>query len=93
MKKYNIVTSKKYVQNGQEKTQCNTVGTLVYFPANGDKGEGFALELNMYPATKFSVFEKTNQTVHPPLPTVSYDTRTSPTEDYPDGIDTSEIPF
>lgn len=58
MKKYDIVTAKKYTKNGEEKTQWNNVGSLVFFPANGDKKEGYALELSMYPETKFMVFEK-----------------------------------
>ena len=41
MKRYNVVVPKKYVSNGEEKTQWNTVGSLVYFPANNGKGEGF----------------------------------------------------
>ena len=52
MKKFTINTAKKYKKDGQEKTQWNRVGTLVEFK----EGE-FALELNMFPDTKYFVFE------------------------------------
>lgn len=66
IKKFDVVTAKKYTKDGEEKTQWNNVGSLVKFDANGDKPEGFALELSMFPETKFMVFEKkpkTGQTV------------------------------
>ena len=52
MKKYTINTAKKYTKDGVEKTQWNNVGRLVEFK----EGE-FALELNMFPDTKYFVFE------------------------------------
>jgi len=52
MKRFNINTAKKYTKDGEEKTQWNRVGTLVEFK----EGE-FALELNMFPDTKYFVFE------------------------------------
>lgn len=58
MKKYDIVRAKKYTKDGEEKTAWQNVGSLVKFDANGDKPEGYALELNMFPETKFMVFEK-----------------------------------
>ncbi len=58
MKKYNVVTKKVYVKDGQEKKQWMNVGTLTHFPKNGDRDEGFILELAMFPDTKFSVFEQ-----------------------------------
>ena len=58
MKRYNIVVPKKYTSNGEEKTQWNTVGSLVYFPANNGKDEGFALDLHMFPNTPIKVFEQ-----------------------------------
>lgn len=58
MKKYNISVPKKYTKNGEEKTSWSTVGTLVHFPANGEKQEGFIMELNMFPNTTFKVFEQ-----------------------------------
>jgi len=57
--RYNVTVPKKYTQNGEEKTQWNTVGTLVKFDATGDKPEGYKLELSMYPDTTFKVFEQT----------------------------------
>lgn len=57
MQRFNIVTKRTYkTKSGEEKTAWNNVGSLVHFPASGDKDEGFALELNMHPDTKFYVF-------------------------------------
>ena len=58
-KRYNIVIGKKYDNNGEEKTQWNNVGKLVYFPATAEKKEGFILELHMFQNIKFSVFPET----------------------------------
>ena len=58
MRKYDICTKKVYEINGQEKKSWPRVGSLVYFPANGDKPEGYKLELNMYPGTPFFIFEQ-----------------------------------
>lgn len=59
MQKYDIVTAKKYTKNGEEKTQWNNVGSLTYFdPTPKQQNGGFALELNMFPETKFMVFER-----------------------------------
>lgn len=58
MKRFNIVTRRTYVQNGEEKAQWNNVGTLVKFDEREDKPEGFALELHIHPDTKFYVFEQ-----------------------------------
>lgn len=57
MKRYDVTVPKKYTKDGEEKTAWNRVGTLVQFPASGDKPEGFILELSMYPETKFGIFE------------------------------------
>ncbi len=59
MKKFNITVPKKYMKDGEEKTQWNRVGTLIYFDADAEssKEEGFILELSMFPETKFGVFE------------------------------------
>ncbi len=62
MKRYNVVTSKIYTKNGEEKKAWSTVGTLLEFPATDDKDKGFALELYMFPTTKFSVFEQKEKT-------------------------------
>lgn len=58
MKRYNITVPKNYTKDGEEKTQWNNVGTLVKFEASADKPESYILELNMYPNTKFGVFEQ-----------------------------------
>ncbi len=55
-KRFNVVVPRKYEVNGEEKTAWGTVGTLVYFGQNKDGEEGFALELNMFPETKFKIF-------------------------------------
>lgn len=83
MKKFNITVPKKYTKNGEEKTAWNNVGTLVHFPANGEKSEGYILELNMFPETPFKVFEQRERAQEAPqgyqptqttnIPTVKYD--------------------
>jgi hypothetical protein len=57
MQRYNISVPKKYTKDGEEKTAWKNIGTLVQFPATDVKPEGFILELNMFPDTKFGVFE------------------------------------
>ncbi len=52
VKRYNVVRPKKYVKDGEEKTQWLQVGTLVQF----DNG-GFGLELN-HTSEKFMIFEQ-----------------------------------
>jgi hypothetical protein len=52
VKRYNIVTRSVYTKkDGTEKVNWLTVGTLSEFE------DGKALELNMFPGTKFYVFE------------------------------------
>ena len=58
MQRYNITTKRTYQKDGEEKAQWNQVGTLAEFPAERDKEKGFAMELNMFPGTKFYVFEQ-----------------------------------
>jgi len=58
MQRYNITTQRVYTQNGEEKKSYPRAGTLVKFEATADKPEGFILELNMFPNTKFYVFEE-----------------------------------
>ena len=58
MKRYNIVTRKTYEKNGEEKTQWLRVGTLAQFPPTAEKEESFIMELNMFPHTKFFIFEQ-----------------------------------
>jgi hypothetical protein len=57
MKKFNIAVPKKYIKDGEEKTAWNNVGKLIFFPKTDTKPSGFALELSMFPETKFMVFE------------------------------------
>lgn len=58
IKRFNICTRKTYIdRNGQEKINWLRVGNLVYFPANGDKLDGYKLELYMFPGTTLHVFE------------------------------------
>lgn len=59
MQRYNVTVPKKYTQNGEEKTSWKNVGTLVKFEAKDGKPESYILELNMFPETKFGVFEDT----------------------------------
>ncbi len=66
MTRYNIVTSKEYEKNGEVKKQWMNVGSLVKFEADAEKPEGFILELNMFPGTKFSVFEQKPREDGPP---------------------------
>jgi len=58
MEKYDIVTGRKYEKDGETKTAWRNVGTLTKFPANGEKEESYALELNMFPETKMMVFKQ-----------------------------------
>jgi hypothetical protein len=56
MKKFNLNTKRTYTgRDGVEKTQWLTVGTLTQFDT--ERG-GMALELNMFPDTRFYVFEQ-----------------------------------
>mgnify|MGYP001561031456 FL=1 len=59
--RYNIVVPRKYEHNGDEKTAWGQGGTLVHFPATGDKPDGFIIELNMHPDTTFKVFPQENK--------------------------------
>ncbi len=59
MKRYNVVVKKTYTNKaGEEKSMWPTVGSLVFFPANEDKPDGYKLELNMFPNVRFYVFEQ-----------------------------------
>lgn len=51
-KRFNVVTKKTYTKNGVENSSWNNVGSLVAFD------DGYALELSMFPDTKFYVFEQ-----------------------------------
>lgn len=65
MERYNISVPKKYTKDGVEKTSWKSVGSLVRFPARDGKEESFALELNMFPDTKFGVFKDEKKTDTP----------------------------
>lgn len=58
MKRYNISVPRKYTKNGEDKTAWGNVGKLVHFDKTEEKPEGFIIELNMFPDTKFMVFEE-----------------------------------
>ena len=75
MKKFNITAPRKYTSNGEEKTFWANVGSLVKFEATADKPEGFIIELNMFPDTKFMVFEDK------PRESQGEETQTSPREE------------
>ena len=53
MKKFNVVSPKKYTKNNEEKTIWLQVGTITEF----DKGNQI-LELNMFPNEKYCIFEQ-----------------------------------
>ena len=85
IKRFDIVVPKEYQQNGETKKQWRNVGTLVYFPASGDKNEGYRLELSMFPNTNFYVFEQKSK-----------EERASPTRkaSAPEGeINIDDVPF
>jgi hypothetical protein len=56
MKRFNVSVLREYEKDGEKKTAWGNVGKLVYFPATESNEEGFILELNMFPTTKFGVF-------------------------------------
>lgn len=64
-KRYNITAPRKYIKDGEEKTAWAPIGRLIYFEATADKEEGFKLELNMFPDTKFSIFPENEREVQP----------------------------
>jgi len=91
VKRYNISVPKKYEQNGEVKTSWRSVGELVEFEATETKPKGFILELNMFPETKFGVFEKQLQeTKQAPLPQSSVnEVKTERVEE----VKVEDIPF
>lgn len=93
MKRYNISVPKKYIKDGEEKTAWNRVGTLVKFEATNEKPEGYILELNMYPETKFGVFEDKPRNTESQEsgykePVVQTEDRTTG-----DGMNVDDVPF
>lgn len=101
MKRFNIVVPKKYTSNGEEKTQWNTVGTLVHFPATAQKDEGYIMELFMFPSTTLKVFEqkprddaRPAQRTAPAPKAVSTEAVDPDTIEYPaDELNPEDIPF
>ena len=57
IKRWNLCTKKTYGEGQNAKNFWPNIGTMVYFPANGEKKEGFKIELNMFPALQIYVFE------------------------------------
>lgn len=85
IKRFNICTRKTYQKGDEEKVQWPQVGKMVYFPANGDKNEGYKLEMNMFPTTQFFVFEETDRGQKPRQQEVIAE---------PEGeIDAGDVPF
>jgi hypothetical protein len=106
MKRYNITVPKRYNdKQGNEKTQWNTVGSLIYFEANGEKSEGFKLELPIFGNTQFYVFEQKPKTAsnggqNYETTNTSHNDQNEPTEaisgstgDSIDEINPEDIPF
>ena len=93
MKRFNITCPRKYTKNNEEKTYWARVGTLVKFDATPEKPEGYIMELNMFPDTKFAVFEdKPREQNRSPQQTPQ-----NPQKDWPDEsqneINPDDIPF
>lgn len=88
MKRFNIAVKKIYTKDGQEKAFWPSVGTLTHFPAGNGKEEGYRLELPIFGATQFYVFEikpKDGQTKQAPVQT------STPTGS--EDLNPDEIPF
>lgn len=58
MRIQNIVVKKTYQKNGEEKATWLQVGRLIEFDATEDRPAQLSIELNMFPSTKFYVFEQ-----------------------------------
>lgn len=76
MQRFNVNTKKTYTKNGEEKNVWNTVGTITQF----DNGE-LALELSMFPDTKYYVFPQKEREERQPV------------QIRQDDINVDEIPF
>ncbi len=86
MKRYNIAVKKTYTKNGEEKSFWPSVGTLTHFPAGNGKEEGFKLELPIFGATQFYVFEIKPKTDAPKATPVASDVQPPSEELNPDDI-------
>lgn len=109
IRRFNICIKKVFIdKDGNEKKQWLRVGNLTQFPANGDKKEGYKLDLYMFYNTQFTIFEdkpienkeveidiKTGEMKQPaPNKTQSDEIHTSYGIDYPtETIDPNDIPF
>ncbi|MFA5050992.1 MAG: hypothetical protein WC499_02655 [Patescibacteria group bacterium] len=62
VKRFDICIGRKYEKDGEEKTAWNKVGNLVWFQADGEKEDGFKLELPIFGHDKFKVFEQKPKT-------------------------------
>ncbi len=59
MKRFNVTTKKAYEgRDGQKVQQWPQVGTLTQLPPTQERQESYILELNMFPETKFYLFEQ-----------------------------------
>lgn len=58
IKRFNIAVPKEYEKDGETKTAWGNVGKMVRFGATNEKPESFLIELNMFPNTKFMLFEE-----------------------------------
>ena len=90
MKRFNITTVGSYEKDGQEKKTFPQVGKLVQFEASNGKEEGFILELNMFPGTRFCVFPDTPKDTRA-QPQTSAPRASSPVQAAPP-VDTIEYP-
>jgi len=55
LKSWNICTKKDMGEG--KKPFWPSIGRMVYFPPQGEKKGNYSIELNMFPNTKFYVFE------------------------------------
>lgn len=58
IKRFDVCVWKTYDKDGDLKKQYTKIGTLIEFPANGDKPRGFKIELPIFGHEKFAVFEQ-----------------------------------
>ncbi len=108
MKRYNVSVPSKYTDknSNEEKTKWSTVGTMVHFDPSERNPEGnYLLELNMFPDTKFMLFEQKpredgqgqappqTQQAPPQSNTPDPAPATPASHDPADEIDVKDIPF
>lgn len=94
MKKYNVSVPRKYTKDGEEKTFWANVGKLIKFDATHEKPEGYILELNMFPDTKFGVFEDKPREKKETTPVVQKEATETEEEEYKgENIAPQDIPF